>query len=101
MVNIRQRLEFCRVSYSCDCTAGDVVYEIRGIVVIAAPAYDFENSHRLRCAGLSESTKMRRRMVEMCVTVILLIKYVEIKKTWANERSTILAFTDHISLGTS
>ena len=37
----------------------------------------------------------------MCVTVILLIKFVEIKKTRANEPSTILAFTDHISLGTS
>ena len=38
------------------------------IVVIAALAYDFENSHLLRCAGLSKSTKMRQRMVEMCVT---------------------------------
>ena len=51
------------------------------IVVIAALAYDFENSHLLRCAGLSKSIKMRRRMVEMCVTVILLINFVEIKKT--------------------
>ena len=50
------------------------------IVVIAALAYDFENSHLLSCAGLSESTKMRRRMVEMCVTVILLITFVEIKR---------------------
>ena len=31
--------------------------EIRCIVVIAALAYDFENSHLLRCAGLSKSTK--------------------------------------------
>ena len=51
------------------------------IVVIAALAYDFENSHLLRCAGLSKSTTMRRRMVEMCVTVILLITFVEIKTT--------------------
>ena len=35
----------------------------------------------LRCAALSKSTKMRRRMVEMCVTVILLTNFVEIKKT--------------------
>ena len=35
----------------------------------------------LCCAGLSESTKMRQRMVEMCVTVILLINLVEIKTT--------------------
>ena len=71
------------------------------IVVIAALAYDFENSHLLHCAGLSKSTKMRRRMVEMCVTVILLITFVEIKTTLANEPSTILACTDHISLGAS
>ena len=51
------------------------------IVVIAALAYDFENSHLLRCAGLSKSTKMRWRMVEMCDTVILLITFAEIKKT--------------------
>ena len=51
------------------------------IVVIAALAYDFENSHLLRCAGLSKSTKMRRRIVEMCVTVILLITFVKIKTT--------------------
>ena len=70
------------------------------IVVIAALAYDFENSH-LRCAGLSKLTKIRRRMVEMCVTVILLITFVEIKTTEANEPSTILACTDHTSLGTS
>ena len=81
MVNIRQRLKLCKVSYSCDCTAKDCEYEIKCIVVIAALAYDFENSHLLRCAGLSESTKMRRRMVEMCVTVILLINFVESKKT--------------------
>ena len=51
------------------------------IVVIAALAYDFENIHLLRCAGLSKLTKMRQRMVELCVTVILLINFVEIKKT--------------------
>ena len=51
-VNIRQRLKFCKVSYSCDCMTGDVEYEIRCIVVIAALAYDFENSYHLRCAGL-------------------------------------------------
>ena len=45
-------------------------------IVIAALAYDFENSHLLRCAGLSKST-----MVEMCVTVILLTNFLEIKKT--------------------
>ena len=54
---------------------------VKCIVVIATLAYDFENSHLLRCAGLSKSTKMRRRMVEMCVTVILLITFVEIKTT--------------------
>ena len=37
----------------------------------------------------------------MCVTVILLINFVEIKNTLANEPSTIMAFTDHISLVTS
>ena len=73
--------EVCKVSYSSDCTAKGCEYEIRCIVVIAALAYDFENSHLLRSAGLSRSTKMRRRMVEMCVTVILLITFVEIKKT--------------------
>ena len=57
--------------------AGDVEYEIRCIVVIVALAYDFENSHLLRCAGLSKSTKM----VEMFVTVILLINFVENEKT--------------------
>ena len=51
------------------------------IVVITALDYDFENSHLLRCAGLSKSTKMRLRMVEMCVTVILRITFVEIKTT--------------------
>ena len=69
------------MSYSCDCTAGDVEYEIRCIVVITALAYDFENSHLLRCAGLSKSSKVRRRMVEMCVTVLLLINFVEITRT--------------------
>ena len=51
------------------------------IVVIAALAYDFENSHILCCAGLSKLMKMRRRMVEMCVTVILLITFGEITTT--------------------
>ena len=51
------------------------------IGIFAALSYDFENSHLLRCAGLSDSTQMRRRMVEMCVTVILLINFVEIKTT--------------------
>ena len=31
--------------------------------------------------GCQNRQKMRRRMVEMCVTVILLITFVEIKKT--------------------
>ena len=61
--------------------AKDCEYEIKCIVVIAALAYGFESSHLLRCAGLSNSTKMRRRMVEMCVTVILLSNFVEIKTT--------------------
>ena len=56
-------------------------YEIGCIVIIAALAYDFENSHLLPFAGLSKSTKMRRRMVEMCDTLILLINFAEIKKT--------------------
>ena len=50
------------------------------IVVITVLAYDFENSHLLRFAGLSKSTKLRRRMVEMSVTVILLINFKEIKR---------------------
>ena len=50
------------------------------IVVIAALAYDFETSHLLRCAGLSKSTKMIRRIVEMCVTVILLITFWKLKR---------------------
>ena len=54
---------------------------MRCIVVIAALACDFENSHLLRCAGFSKSTKMRQRTVEMLVDVILLITYVEIIKT--------------------
>ena len=80
-MDIRQRLELCKVSYNCDYTAKGCEYEIRCIVVNAALACDFDNSHLLRCAGLSKSTKMRCRMVEMCVTVILLINFVEIKKT--------------------
>ena len=73
-------MKFYKVSYSCDCTAKGCEYEIRCIVVIAALTYDFENSH-LRFVGMSKVTKMRRRMVEMCVTDILLINFVEIKKT--------------------
>ena len=49
--------------------------------VIAALAYDFENSHLLSSAGLSKSAKMRWRRVEMCVTFIMLINVVEIKNT--------------------
>ena len=78
---MRQRLKFSKVSYSCGCTAGDVKYEIRSIVVIAGFAYDFENQHLLHCAVLSKSKKMTQRMVEMCVTVILLFNFVEIKMT--------------------
>ena len=54
---------------------------MRCIVVIAALAYDSENSHLLRCVAFSKSTTMRQRMVEMCGTVNLLINFVEIKKT--------------------
>ena len=50
------------------------------IVVIAALAYDCENAHLLRCAGLSKSTKMRQRMAVICGIVIPLINFVEIKR---------------------
>ena len=50
------------------------------MVVIAALAYDFENSNLLRCVGLSKSTKMRQRIVEICGTVILLINFAEIRR---------------------
>ena len=39
--------------------------------------------------------------MDMFVAVILLINYVEIIKKYANEPSTVLAFTDHVSLGSS
>ena len=52
-----------------------------GVLLSLQLSHMILNSHLLRCAGLSKSTKMRQRMVEMCVTVILLINFVEIKKT--------------------
>ena len=54
---------------------------MRCIIIITALSYDFENANHLRCTELSKSTKIRQRMVEVCGTVLLLINFVEIKKT--------------------
>ena len=71
------------------------------IVVIAGCAFGFVAAYLVLCVKLSKSTKMRQRTMVIFVAVILLINYAEITKTQANETSTVLAFTDHISIGSS
>ena len=59
--NIRRRLKFQKVSYSCGCTAEDCEYEVLYIVVIETITFSFVNAYLLYCVRLSKSTKMRQR----------------------------------------
>ena len=70
-----------KASYSCGCAVEDCEYDVLYIGVVVTLAYGFVNAYLLRCVILSKSTKMRQRMIEMFVTVILPIIYMEVIKT--------------------